>query len=137
MGSAPAVPDWARSQITDELSWLDAAMDVAGPELARNLSDLESRLTALTTWLASYGVDPHHLSSLRELTARLRACEDPDGTDGTDGTDMRSVSGLRDDARTILRKFLADLRRESHADRGRGRGGSAATPFWKRPRRAP
>jgi Ca-activated chloride channel family protein len=131
VGSTPAVPDWARSQVTDELSWLDAAMDMAGPELARNLSDLGSRLTALITWLASYGVDPQHLSSLREIAVRLRACEDPDGTDA------RSVTGLRDDARTILRKFLADLPRESRAARGHGPGGSAATPFWKRPRRAP
>lgn len=130
--AAPALPDWALDQIAAELAGLDSAKNASGPELARDLSDLGSRLAALTTWLSSHGFEPRRLSSLRELAARLRASDGPDLASGEDaGPRPATPAGpnaaeLRDDARRILRDFLTGARPESDLDRGRGSGRPAA-----------
>lgn len=133
-GAVAVIPDWARSQIADELTWLDAADGTPGAELARDLSDLGTRLTALVMWLSELGVEPSGLSSLRELAARLAFGAGPDGPSAPD------LAGLRDDAREILRRFGGQPR-DSHRDRGRGASpaagpaAAASSPFWKRSRR--
>ena len=105
---------------------------------------------ALAAWLASNGIDSDRLVGLRELAARLRACEDQGGPGGPDGAGAVAEpkwSGLADDARRILREFLADAEddghRKGHRNSRRSRGGPAGqsgpavAPFWKRSRRAP
>jgi Ca-activated chloride channel family protein len=129
-----AVPAWATRQIADELDWLAAPTEQAGPELARSLSDLGSRLMALATWLAGDGVESVRLAGLLELAARLQVCEGQDRPDRAGAGPEPSLSGLRDDARRILREFLDDAEHDDHRSSRRSRGGA---PFWKRPRRAP
>jgi Ca-activated chloride channel homolog len=113
-GSLP-VPDWAKTQIADELAWLDSVPERSAPALARDLADLGSRLHGLLMWLSDARVEASEISRLRELADKLSSC---------DGRVMaaETLRALRAEAREVLRGFAGDAE-----------PGGRPRQFWKRP----
>jgi Ca-activated chloride channel family protein len=112
-GSLP-VPDWAKTQIVDELAWLDSMPELPAPVLARDLADLGSRLHGLLMWLWGARVEASELSRLRELAAKLSGCDDRVMAEET-------LRALRAEAREVLRGFA-----------GHAGPGGRPRQFWKR-----
>jgi hypothetical protein len=147
--SAP-IPRGLLSQLADELSWLDTQAQAPAAELARDLADLGSRLTALISWFSGSRVNPGLLASLIDLIAKLRACDNgspplagpplagpPLAGPPPAGPQLDALVALRDEARRVLRDFLAQTGPAGPADPYQQGDPQAGRTFWRRPRPGP